>query len=83
MENNILELEKYQPVIIPEIATSPDTGLTSEQVSDRMINGYSNVPVEPPTKSVWQIIRKNLFTYFNIIFLFLQDALSQLGHGET
>ena len=79
MENNILELEKYQPVIIPEIATSPDTGLTSEQVSDRMINGYSNVPVEPPTKSVWQIIRKNLFTYFNIIFFILAGCVIAIG----
>lgn len=79
----IPETEQYQRVIIPELATSHDIGLTSEQVSDRMLNGYDNIPIEPLTKSVLQIIRKNLFTYFNIIFFILTACVIAVGSWKN
>lgn len=72
------ETEQFEPIIIPEIDT-PITGLTNEQVMARVQNGYDNTPVEPPTKSIWQIIRKNLFTYFNFVFFILAICVITVG----
>lgn len=72
------ETEQFEPIIIPEIDT-PITGLTNEQVMARVQNGYDNTPVEPPTKSIWQIIRKNLFTYFNFVFFILTICVIAVG----
>lgn len=72
------EVEHYEPILIPEFNT-PITGLTNEQVMARMKNGYDNIPVEPPSKSTWQIIRKNLFTYFNIVFSILAICVITVG----
>ncbi len=46
-------------------------GLTKEQVEQRRELGYINAPVEPPSKTVGQIILGNVFTYFNIVFFIL------------
>ena len=40
-------------------------GLNSDQVNEYFENGWSNEPVEPPSKTVPEIIKSNLFTYFN------------------
>ena len=47
------------------------TGLTEQEVARRAQLGYINAPVEPPTKTVGQIILSNVFTYFNIVFFVL------------
>ncbi len=54
---------------IPVILPPPGVGLTSEQVRERTEAGLSNVPVEPPTRTVGQIVRSNLLTFFNLLFL--------------
>lgn len=46
-------------------------GLTGAQVEQRIRLGYVNTPVDPPGKTVKQIILGNVFTYFNIIFFIL------------
>lgn len=46
-------------------------GLTAAQVEQRERLGYVNTPVDPPGKTVKQIILSNVFTYFNIIFFIL------------
>ena len=46
-------------------------GLTSEQVQARARLGYINLPVDPPSKTVGQIVLGNIFTYFNIVFFIL------------
>ncbi len=56
---------------IPVVEAAPDVGLSEEQARERAAAGYANLPVDPPTKTVWQIIRDNTFTYFNMIFLIL------------
>lgn len=56
---------------IEELSTSPETGLSSQQVEERIQNGYDNVAVELPTKTIGQIISSNVFTYFNIVFFIL------------
>ncbi len=55
-----------------EVIHAPsDRGLTAAEAAQREQLGYVNTPVDPPGKTVRQIILGNIFTYFNIIFFFL------------
>lgn len=56
-----------------------DTGLTPEQVSQRIADGFDNKPVESPSKSTKEIISENVFTYFNFIFFILACLLVFVG----
>ncbi len=56
-----------------------DKGLTSGQAKERRNAGLSNTPAEPPSKSVWEIIADNTFTYFNFIFLILAGLIIYAG----
>ena len=47
------------------------TGLTQEQVREYTEAGWINRAVAPPSKTVPEIIRGNLFTYFNLVFAVL------------
>lgn len=54
-------------------------GLSSDQVNEYFENGWSNEPVEPPSKTVPEIIKSNLFTYFNLVFAVLAALLILAG----
>lgn len=54
-------------------------GLNSDQVNEYFENGWSNEPVEPPSKTVPEIIKSNLFTYFNLVFAILAALLILAG----
>lgn len=58
---------------------NPHSGLTSAQVAQRVEEGYVNTPVDPPSKSVKEIIHDNVFTYFNAIFAVLGILLIIVG----
>lgn len=47
---------------------SPDLGLTSAQARARTEAGLFNRDIDPPTKTVKQIILSNVCTYFNLVF---------------
>ena len=66
-----MDMPRYQP--------SPDKGLTSAQAKTLTEAGWDNAPVESPTKSDKQIIRENIFTYFNLIFVVLAICLLLVG----
>ncbi|MBQ6393709.1 cation-translocating P-type ATPase [Candidatus Saccharibacteria bacterium] len=51
------------------------SGLTQAEVDERMRAGMDNKPVKAPSKSTWQIICSNTFTYFNGIFVFIAVIL--------
>ena len=51
------------------------TGLTNEEVAERIKAGLVNSEVKPPSKSIPQIIFSNLFTYFNFIFTVISILL--------
>lgn len=57
----------------------PYTGLTSAQVKEYTQNGWTNKAVESPSKSVSEIIKSNLFTYFNLIFIVIAVLLIIVG----
>ena len=54
-------------------------GLSEAEVREREEKGYINTPVSSPTKTVGQIVRSNIFTYFNLIFILLAAALAAVG----
>lgn len=64
---------------ITRVQPAVDTGLTSEQVSERVAAGMANTPVKPPSKSVGMIIASNVFTYFNLIFAIIAAMLIAAG----
>lgn len=64
---------------IPRLAPEADRGLTTAQARELAAAGWDNRPVESPTKSDKQIIRENLLTYFNLIFVVLAVCLLLVG----
>ncbi len=55
------------------------TGLSRSQVEERMETGLSNVAVDSSSRTAGEIIRGNLFTYFNLIFAVLTVLLCVVG----
>lgn len=66
---------------IPTTRYRPDhqTGLTAQQVQEHRMHGWTNRPVDPPSKTTKEIIQENVFTYFNLIFLVLAVLLCLVG----
>jgi cation-transporting ATPase E len=52
------------------------TGLTTAEVEERVAAGKVNGVQTIKTKSVWQILRSNIFTFFNFVFIALAIILS-------
>ena len=59
------------------------TGLRQEQVQEYIRNGWKNDTTEPETRSVGSIIRKNLLTYFNLVFAVLTVLLIAAGSFKS
>lgn len=66
---------------IPTTRYRPDhqAGLTAQQVQEHRMHGWTNQPVDPPSKTTKEIIQENVFTYFNLIFLVLAVLLCLVG----
>ena len=60
----------------PAFVTDIVKGLTKEQVDERVAAGKINGEQTIHTKSVWQILRENIFTFFNFIFVALAIILA-------
>lgn len=56
--------------------TARQTGLTTAEVNERIAAGKVNGVQTIKTKSIWQILRSNIFTFFNFIFIVLAVILS-------
>ena len=56
-----------------------NNGLTDDQVRDRVNRGLDNEPVDSNTLTVGEIIRSNVFTYFNLVFTVLAGLLILVG----
>ncbi len=54
-------------------------GLSLSEVEQLKAQGKVNTPVEPPSKSVKQIVAGNVFTYFNLVFAVLAALLIAVG----
>ncbi len=60
-------------------AVDPQVGLHEKQVTERREQGLTNRHVSSATKTTGDIIRENVFTYFNAIFLILAVLLIMVG----
>ena len=60
--------KKIRQSAVPVAEASADAGLTADEVRVRVGEGLTNKPVDPPSKTVGQIIFSNVFTYFNMLF---------------
>ena len=56
-----------------------NNGLNRQQVEEYTRNVWTNEPVDPPSKSVQEIIQSNVFTYFNLVFAVLAVLLIVAG----
>lgn len=65
--------------VIPVVFADPETGLSPQQVKERQENGLVNQIPNTNTKPQSQIIKENIFTFFNLIFLVLGLALLLVG----
>ena len=53
-------------------------GLSAAEVEQRRQQGKTNQPPQSPTKTVGQIVRDNLCTYFNLVFVVLAALLASV-----
>lgn len=64
---------------LPELRADPQKGLTAAQVRERQEKGWANTPVEAPTKTVGEIVKANVCTFFNLIFVLMAVLLIAVG----
>ncbi len=64
---------------IERVSISYEEGLNDILVQERIEKGWTNRAVESPEKTNKQIIKDNIFTYFNLIFLGLSILLIIAG----
>jgi len=57
--------------VLPRIETSAGEGLTPAQARERLENGYANVGPDSAGKTVLQVIKGHVCTYFNLVFMLL------------
>ena len=79
--NRKQETEEKQEQRIPTTRYQPDykKGLTSQQVQEHYLHGWTNKAVDPPSKTTKEIVYENMFTYFNLIFVVLAVLLCLVG----
>ena len=73
------QLTAPQRRALDRIQADPRTGLSSAQVTERIENGWANTPVDPPSKTVKEIVRSNVLTYFNLVFAIIAVLLILVG----
>lgn len=70
---------KDRRIPITRISAGPGRGLTGADVAVRVHAGYTNAPVEPASRTTGQIIARNVFTYFNMLFFALAVLVVLVG----
>jgi cation-transporting P-type ATPase E len=71
------------PTRFPDIFQGLE-GLTAQQVSDRRAAGQGNNVSLQSSRTYWDIVRENLLTFINIVFLILGLILISLGsYGDA
>lgn len=65
--------------LIKRYETDYKKGLSEIQVNERIENGLVNYDNQPKTKTMGQIIRGNIFTYFNLINIILAASIIIVG----
>lgn len=79
MKNRNKENPIEAPIRVERIQADPASGLSTEQVKQRFAAHADNYKVESSTMSVSDIVKSNVFTYFNLVFLIITILLSIVG----
>lgn len=76
-----LQVEEKKERRLPTTRYNPEykKGLTSQQVQEHRLHGWTNKAVKPPSKTTKEIVHENVFTYFNLIFVVLAVLLCLVG----
>ena len=78
MENRTeKEMEPRMP--LTRVQADSGIGLSAAQVQERFAAHADNYKVESSTMSVSDIVKSNVFTYFNLVFLIITILLSIVG----
>ena len=64
---------------VERLCPTPETGLTEEQAAQRRAAGWNNAAQDSLSKTEWQIVRDNVFTFFNFVFVALAACLFAVG----
>ncbi len=70
--------KKQEPVVVKKVKrvkTDYQTGLSAEQVEERVLKGHTNQTPNTNSKTVGSIICENVFTFFNILCFIVFIAL--------
>ena len=70
--------KKNEPIVqkrVKRIKTDYQTGLTSEQVQERISKGQINIAPNTNNKTIGSIIFENIFTFFNLLCFLVAAAL--------
>lgn len=76
---NYTEMEMEQRTPLTRVQADPGIGLSAEQVKERFACHADNYKVESSTMSVSDIVKSNVFTYFNLVFAIIAVLLSIVG----
>ena len=76
MKNRNKENPIEASIRVERIQADPASGLSTEQVKQRFAAHADNYKVESSTMSVSDIVKSNVFTYFNLIFAIIAVLLS-------
>lgn len=71
MPSEIIENEQGEQALEEKFVTDPQKGLGQKDVENRIAEGKVNGDTNIKTKSVAQILRENIVTFFNFVFIAL------------
>lgn len=69
--SEIIETEQGEQTVEEKFVTDPQKGLGQKDVENRIAEGKVNGDTNVKTKSVAQILRENIVTFFNFVFIAL------------
>ena len=78
-EKEIIQETQIQKTPTTRYQPDPQAGLSEAQVREHAADGWTNIPVAPPSQTIKEIIHENVFTYFNLIFTVLAVLLCLVG----
>ena len=78
-----VKIEAPKRIDVPVKHADASFGLSELDAKQRVDAGWGNLPIEPPGKTVGQIIKSNTLTYFNILFFALAAVVLIFGTWQN
>lgn len=74
-----MENETDRQIFLKSVCENLQAGLSFAEVEERKRKGLSNEMVDSSTNDISEIIKSNIFTYFNLIFCIIAILLALVG----